>query len=202
MIGAVETTAAKTATEINTKAQGQMTRLAMLVDTINQDFILPNVEKVAKLCADFKSGVEQVFVNHENKPEILEIDDSVRQAEYKYTYSDSSNTTLKSEQADMLVQAVERFRQAGLELNLQEIFVWYFEQKGVENAERFLGVDLSVNQGVSEEVNNNISPLPQGLPIQLLQAMAQNLQKENLGDTQSALNNELQNILNKDKEVE
>ena len=102
----------------------------------------------------------------------------------------------------MLVQAVERFRQAGLELNLQEIFVWYFEQKGVENAERFLGVDLGMNQGVSEEVNNNISPLPQGLPIQLLQTMAQNLQKENLGDTQSALNNELQNILNKDKEVE
>ena len=202
MIGAVETTAAKTATEINTKAQGQMTRLSMLVDTINQDFILPNVEKVAKLCADFKSGVEQVFVNHENKPELLEIDDSVRQAEYKYTYSDSSNTTLKSEQADMLVQAVERFRQAGLELNLQEIFVWYFEQKGVENAERFLGVDLSVNQRVSEEVNKNISPLPQDLPIQLLQTIVQNLQKENLGDTQSALNNELQNILNKDKEVE
>ena len=200
MIGAVETTAAKTATEINTKAQGQMTRLAMLVDTINQDFILPNVEKVAKLCADFKSGVEQVFVNHENKPEILEIDDSVRQAEYKYTYSDSSNTTLKSEQADMLVQAVERFRQAGLELNLQEIFVWYFEQKGVENAERFLGVNEGV--GVNIGVNNNVASLPQSLPIQLLQTMVQNLQKENLGDTQSALNNELQNILNKDKEIE
>ena len=39
----------------------------------------------------------------------------------------------------MLVQAVERFRIAGLNLNLHEIFVWYFEQKGVENAERFLG---------------------------------------------------------------
>ena len=25
-------------------------------------------------------------------------------------------------------------------LNLQEIFVWYFEQKGVDNPERFLGV--------------------------------------------------------------
>ncbi len=49
MIGAVETTGLKTATEINTKSQGQMTRLSMLVDTINQDFILPNVEKVAKL---------------------------------------------------------------------------------------------------------------------------------------------------------
>ena len=35
----------KTATEINVKTQGQMTRLAMIVDTINQDLIIPNVEK-------------------------------------------------------------------------------------------------------------------------------------------------------------
>lgn len=137
MIGAVESSGAKTATEINTKSQGQMTRLSMLVDTINQDFILPNVEKVAKLCADFKSGVETVFVNKENQPETIEIDDEVRQAEYKYTYSDSSNATLKSEQADMLVAAVEKFAQK-LNLNLEEIFLWYFEQKGVDNPERFL----------------------------------------------------------------
>lgn len=137
MVGAVESTGTKTATEINTKSQGQMTRLSMLVDTINQDFILPNVEKVAKLCADFKSGVETVFVNKENQPETIEIDDEVRQAEYKYTYSDSSNTTLKSEQADMLVAAVEKFAQK-LNLNLEEIFLWYFEQKGVDNPERFL----------------------------------------------------------------
>ncbi len=137
MVGAVESTGAKTATEINTKSQGQMTRLSMLVDTINQDFILPNVEKVAKLCADFKSGVETVFLNKENQPENIEIDDEVRQAEYKYTYSDSSNSTLKSEQADMLVVAVEKFAQK-LNLNLEEIFLWYFEQKGVDNPERFL----------------------------------------------------------------
>lgn len=152
MVGSVETTAAKTATEINTKAQGQMTRLSMLVDTINQDFILSNVEKVAKLCADFKSGVETVFVNKENQPETIVIDDTVRQADYKYTYSDRSNTTLKSEQADMLVQAVEKFKQAGLNLNLEEIFIWYFEQKGVDNAERFLSVQeplIGVN-GVNE----------------------------------------------------
>lgn len=158
MVGSVETTSAKTATEINTKAQGQMTRLSMIVDTINQDFIIPNVEKVAKLCADFKSGVETVFVNSENQPEIIEVDDMVRQADYKYTYSDRSNTTLKSEQADMLIQAVEKFKAAGLELNIQEIFVWYFEQKGVENAERFLGLNQQVlpSSGVnSQGVNLN-----------------------------------------------
>ncbi len=148
MIGAVESSGAKTATEINTKSQGQMTRLSMLVDTINQDFILPNVEKVAKLCADFKSGVETLFVNKENQPETIEIDDEIRQADYKYTYSDSSNTTLKSEQADMLVTAVERFAQK-INLNIEEIFLWYFEQKGIDNPERFLAE--GVNQGANAD---------------------------------------------------
>ena len=162
MIGAIETNGAKTATEINTKTQGQMTRLSMLIDIINQDFIIPNVEKVAKLCADFKAGVESVFVNKENQPEVIEIDDTVRQADYKYTYSDRSNTTLKSEQADLLIQAVERFKAAGLDVNLQEIFVWYFEQKGVENVERFLAnsnlaeIQLPLNNSEIQNPNQGL----------------------------------------------
>ena len=190
MIGSVETSAAKTATEINTKAQGQMTRLSMLVDIINQDFIIPNVEKVAKLCADFKSGVETVFVNKENQPETIEIDDSVRQADYKYTYSDRSNTTLKSEQADLLVQAVEKFKSAGLNINLEEVFIWYFEQKGVENVERFL------------EVNNGINLQNPTLPLPLLQAMAQKLQERNSDAEQAAQIDELKNTIENDKEVQ
>lgn len=161
MIGSVETTSPKTATEINTKSQGQMTRLSMLVDTINQDYILPCVEKVAKLCADFKMGKETIFLNKENQPELIEIDDAVRQADYKYTYSDSSQTLLKSEQADMLVSAVEKFSQL-IPLNLEEIFIWYFEQKGVDNPERFLGVN---------GVNGNNSQMPP----ELLKALMQNL---------------------------
>ena len=150
MVGAVELSGAKTATEINTKTQGQMTRLAMIVDIINQDLIIPNVEKVAKLCADFKSGVETIFVNHENKPEYIQVDDEVRQGDYKYTYSDSSATAEKSQQADLVVTAVERFSQL-IPLNVQEIFTWYFEQKGVDNPERFLGINegAGVNEGVN-----------------------------------------------------
>lgn len=155
MVGAVEPSSTKTATEINTKTQGQMTRLSMLVDTINQDYIISVVEKVAKLCADFKSGIERVFVNKENQQEMIEIDDAIRQADYKYTYADSSMATLKSEQADMLVQSVEKFAQH-IQLNLEEIFIWYFEQKGVDNPERFLagGVNNWVNVG-----GNNGAPL-------------------------------------------
>ena len=39
-------------------------------------------------------------------------------------------------------------------LNLQEIFTWYFEQKGVDNPERFLAQGVNeVNEGVNEGVN-------------------------------------------------
>ena len=150
MVGSVEPSGVKTATEINTKTQGQMTRLAMIVDIINQDLIIPNVEKVAKLCADFKTGIETIFVNHENQQEYIEIDDSVRQGEYKYTYSDSSSVALKSEQADLVVSAIERFSEL-IPLNIQEIFTWYFEQKGVDNPERFLGVNEGGNIPAAED---------------------------------------------------
>ena len=46
-------------------------------------------------------------------------------------------TTQKSSQADIVIQAVEKFASL-IPLNLQEIFVWYFEQKGVDSPERFL----------------------------------------------------------------
>lgn len=173
MVGAVETTSSKTATEINTKTQGQMTRLSMIVDTINQDLIIPNVEKVAKLCADFKSGVETIFVNHENQQEVIEIDDFTRQGEYKYMYADSSMTTQKSEQADLVVQAIEKFASL-IPLNLQEIFVWYFEQKGVDNPERFLG-----GVGVNEDNNGN------SLPLQAVTNEAANAVTKNLNPMQN-----------------
>ena len=154
MVGALEDSGTKTATEINVKTQGQMTRLAMIVDTINQDLIIPNVEKVAKLCADFKSGIETIFVSKDNKQEYIEIDDSVRQGDYKYTYSDNSATAVKSEQADLVVSAVERFAQV-IPLNIEEIFLWYFEQKGVDNPERFL-----LQQ--AQSAPSPLTPLPQG----------------------------------------
>ncbi len=188
MIGSVEYTSAKTATEINTKSQGQMTRLSMLVDTINQDYILPCVEKIAKLCADFKMGTETIFLNKENQPQTIEIDDEVRQADYKYTYSDSSQSVLKSEQADMLVAAVDKFAQQ-IPLNLEEIFVWYFEQKGVDNPERFLGVNKGVNNGVN---NTQINP-------ELLQSLFQKLGNQNQNKVQDSENTNPKNESEKPK---
>ena len=60
--------------------------------------------------------------------------------------------------------AVEKFAQL-IPLNIQEIFTWYFEQKGVDNPERFLGVNegAGVNEGVNEGVNGNQPE--EGLPV-------------------------------------
>ena len=136
MAGADERTA-KTATEISTKAQGQLTRLSMLIDTINQDMIVADVKKIAKLNADFKSGEETIFVTKGDKKETITVNDQVRQAEYRYTYSDRTATTERSNKADLIVQAVREFAQY-IPLNVPEIFTWYMEQKDVENPERFL----------------------------------------------------------------
>lgn len=136
MMGAEES-GSRTATEINVKTQGQTTRLSMVLDVINQYFIIPTIKKVAKLCANFKFGSENIFLNKDNNPENVVVTDEIRQGEYRYTYSDRNTMTEKFSFADMVILAVERFSNH-IPLNIQSIFVWYMEQKGVENPERFL----------------------------------------------------------------
>ncbi len=95
----------------------------------------------------------------------------------------------KSEQADLVVTAVERFAQL-IPLNIQEIFTWYFEQKGVENPERFLDAGAGVN-GVNNNltvagVNNNLAGVvennnPESDP-QLLPVQPENTEEANSGN--------------------
>ena len=49
--------------------------------------------------------------------------------------------------------SVEKFAEK-LPLNLEEIFIWYFEQKGVDNPERFLNI-----QEQQPETNQNLNAL-------------------------------------------
>lgn len=157
MIG-IQENSAKTATEITTKAQGQLTRLAMLLDVINQDFIIQCVKNIAKLASDFKQGEELVYINKDNNQETIVIDDEIRQADYKYTYSDRTMIAEKIAMADNVALAVEKFAQV-LPLDMAEIFTWYFEQKGVENPERFLNQEKLNKQVQTEQVQNVIQDM-------------------------------------------
>lgn len=153
MAGADESRA-KTATEISTKAQGQLTRLSMAIDIINQDMVVADVKKVAKLLADFKSGEENLLVNKGDSKEIVTIDDKIRKAEYRYTYSDRTATTERSNKADLVVAAIEKFAQF-IPLNATEIFTWYMEQKDVENPERFLQQKDTIPADIQEMLLQN-----------------------------------------------
>ena len=172
MIG-IQENSAKTATEITTKAQGQLTRLAMLLDIINQDFIIPVVKNIAKLSADFKQGDEEIYVNKDNKQETIIVDDEVRQSDYKYTYSDRNMLNEKSMNADLVGNAIEKFASV-LPLDLAEIFTWYFEQKGVENPERFLNQEKLEEQKQSEQIQKTMQK----------QQLLQQLLGQNVGGNQ------------------
>ena len=81
-------------------------------------------------------------------------------------------TALKSEQADSVVSAVERFAQV-IPLNIQEIFLWYFEQKGVDNPERFLAqqhqsAPLEGEVSAGQRGVNDLNPIAQQLPEKVL----------------------------------
>lgn len=150
-----------TATEISTKVEGQLTRLKMLLDVINQNLILTDVKNVAKLKANFTFGEEIVYVNNENTPENVIIDDSVRQADYRYTYADRSATNERFNYVDMVAQAVQMFVKTGLQININEFFTWFMEQKGVENPERF----LQIEEFISPEVQQALLQNPQLAPV-------------------------------------
>lgn len=150
-----------TATEISTKVEGQLTRLKMIIDVINNYLILPDVEKVAKLKSNFTFGNETVFINNENQPEDVTITDEIRQGEYRYTYADRSATSERLNYADMIAQSIQMFLKAGLPANVEEVFLWYMEQKGVENPERFI-----INQNmIDPQVQQVLMQNPQLAPI-------------------------------------
>ena len=84
-----------------------------------------------------------------------------------------------------------------LNLNLEEIFLWYFEQKGVDNPERFLAQQQTPQVGGTE-----LPQFPQDDPMQLLGSVAEgddNAQKK-LGLLKQFMNRKasgdlLQNLL-------
>lgn len=142
---------AKTATEINTKAQGQLTRLSMLIDYINQYVIVDDVKKVAKLRADFKQGIEKILIENGTDKEMITVDETIRQGEYRYKYADRTATTERSNKADLVANAIERFAQY-VPLNAQEIFTWYMEQKDVENPERFIQTQNTIPMEIQQKL--------------------------------------------------
>ena len=92
----------------------------------------------------------------------------------------------------MVAQAVQMCVKSGLQININEFFTWFMEQKGVENPERFLQlenfIDPQVQQvllqhpsfgQVIQEMQNRVKmakegkPLPENEPVAVEQPQAE-----------------------------
>ena len=132
---------ARTATELNYSASGQESRLNMLLEEINRKIIIPAVEKTADIIANFKLGKETIAVNEHGQTSFMEIDDSIRNANYIYRYGDRKAIFERKSRFKELFEVVQAFAQVDViaqNIDWLECFKFALEQYGIENVNNFL----------------------------------------------------------------
>lgn len=131
----------RTATEINYSVSGQSARLNMILDAISRKIIIPMVEKTAEIIANFKVGKEVICLNDSGKYLFLEIDDSIRGAQYIYRYGDRKATAERKLKLKELFDVVKSFAEVPTiseKIDWIECFKYALEQYGIENSNNFL----------------------------------------------------------------
>ncbi|MGN1125469.1 MAG: hypothetical protein ACI4SM_04715 [Candidatus Gastranaerophilaceae bacterium] len=132
---------ARTATELTYSVTGQTARLNMMLDAINRKLIIPMVEKTAEIISNFKLGRELICINEHGKTMFMEIDDTVRNANYIYRYGDRKATLERKTRSKELFDVVKSFAEVpsvNSQINWIECFKFALEQYGIENANHFL----------------------------------------------------------------
>lgn len=132
---------ARSATEVQATVGGQNSRLAMIIDQINQYLIIPVVEKSADLIANLIFDKEEIFVVEDEKQRTEFIDDNVRGGEYKYLYGDRNAMQIRKfkvkEMFDICANILKAFPELKNSINSIEAFKFVLEQYGYDNFERF-----------------------------------------------------------------
>ena len=131
----------RTATEITYSVSGQSARLNMMLDAISRKIIIPMVEKTAEIISNFKLGKETICINDGGKYIFLEIDDSIRGADYIYRYGDRKATMERKLRLKELFEVVKSFAEIptlAQQINWIECFKYALEQYGIENSNNFL----------------------------------------------------------------
>ena len=131
----------RTATELNYSVSGQEARLNMILDAINRKVIVPMVEKTAEIIANFKLGREVIGITEHGILKFLEIDDSIRNANYIYRYGDRKATFERKMRLKELFEVIKYFSQVpevSQKIDWMECFKFSLEQYGIENSNNFL----------------------------------------------------------------
>lgn len=144
----------RTATEINYSVNGQEARLNMILESINRKIIVPMVEKTAELIANFKLGKEKILINDRGKINYIEIDDTIRNANYIYRYGDRKAIFERKSKMTELFEVIKSFAQVeevSKRIDWMECFKFVLEQYGVENSNNFITEEVDENQNDSVE---------------------------------------------------
>ena len=146
---------ARSATEVQATVGGQNSRLAMIIDLINQNLVIPVVEKSAELLANLIFEKEEIFITNPDKKYSIVVDDEVRGGNYKYIYGDRNSVQLRKlkakEMFDICGNIFRIFPELKNSINAQEAFKFVLEQYGYDNFERFKKDALSGKTDFSED---------------------------------------------------
>ena len=132
---------ARSATEVQATVGGQNSRLAMIIDLVNQYLVIPVVEKSAELIANLIFEKEEVFVIEDETQRTEIIDDNVRDGDYKYLYGDRNALQARrfklKEMFDICSNMLNLFPDLKEGINSTEAMKFVLEQYGYDNFERF-----------------------------------------------------------------
>ena len=137
----------RSATEVQATLGGQNSRLAMIIDQINQYLVIPIVEKSAELIANLIFEKEEIYVNEDENQRTEFIDANVRNGDYKYLYGDRNAVQVRrfkvKEMFDICSNILKTFPQLQNSINPLEAFKFVLEQYGYDNFERFKKNEIS-----------------------------------------------------------
>ena len=145
------------------------------MDIINQDAIMPIVEKVAELLAMFKDGTDYVYYQEKGKDIEYKITNEIRQAQYEYFYEDRNaleNRKQKLEQLYQVFVGAAQLPELQNQIDWKEVLVTYIEGLGWDNTDKFFK-DASPATQLSEQLGQ----LPEEIQGQVVGHFQQELQQ-------------------------
>lgn len=154
-----EETGKTTATEINVKVQGQTTRLSKLLDAIKQNGIVPMIEKIAELDANMSMGDSVIYSSLNGERISQTIGDTVRFGNYEYKYTDNSGIQKKLMLNKALTEILTPvWNDPSISLDKAKLIVDALTNAGIENAEKYVGNNISQTRVLPQGFDNGQTP--------------------------------------------
>jgi hypothetical protein len=130
----------RTASEINATTTSQNIRLDDLTDDINHYGIIPMVEKVAEMDANFNYEPYVFSLRNDNGVQQQVITPQMRQQQYKFTYGDKKSIQNKRNQFQQMQQSLQAIAQtpAGQNIDWDEVFKQMLLMQGYNNPDKYI----------------------------------------------------------------